>query len=153
MREIIFDTETTGLDFRLDRVIEIGAIELVNRFPTGRVFHEYIHPDGRDIHPDALAVHGISLDKLIGKPVFAGIADRFMEFIDGASLVAHNAEIQRPVPAQILLHRMYADRLHLRTEPVFAGARQPVCFGDYCVHGTHAIWRTGARQVLHSGRG
>ena len=91
MREIIFDTETTGLDFQLDRVIEIGAIELVNRFPTGRTFHEYIHPDGREIHPDALAIHGISLDSLIGKPVFGGVADRFMEFIDGASLVAHNA--------------------------------------------------------------
>ncbi|MCO5064190.1 MAG: DNA polymerase III subunit epsilon [Rhizobiaceae bacterium] len=91
MREIIFDTETTGLDFRLDRVIEIGAIELVNRFPTGRMFHEYIHPDGRDIHPEALAVHGISLESLTGKPIFGGIADRFMEFIDGAKLVAHNA--------------------------------------------------------------
>jgi DNA polymerase-3 subunit epsilon len=91
MREIIFDTETTGLDFRLDRVIEIGAIELVNRFPTGRVFHEYINPDGRDIHPDALAVHGIGLDRLLGKPVFAGVVASFMEFIDGAKLVAHNA--------------------------------------------------------------
>ncbi|RFC68487.1 MULTISPECIES: DNA polymerase III subunit epsilon [Mesorhizobium] len=91
MREIIFDTETTGLDFKLDRVIEIGAIELVNRFPSGRVFHEYIHPENRDIHPDALAVHGISMESLVGKPVFSGIADRFMEFIDGAKLVAHNA--------------------------------------------------------------
>ncbi|MBX3596573.1 MAG: DNA polymerase III subunit epsilon [Rhizobiaceae bacterium] len=91
MREIIFDTETTGLDFKLDRVIEIGAIEIVNRFPTGRVFHEYIHPDGREIHPDAEAVHGISLASLTGKPVFAAIADKFLEFIEGAKLVAHNA--------------------------------------------------------------
>jgi len=55
------------------------------------VFHEYIHPANRDIHPDALAVHGISIQSLLGKPVFSGIADRFMEFIDGAKLVAHNA--------------------------------------------------------------
>lgn len=91
MREIIFDTETTGLDFRLDRVIEIGAIEMINRFPTGKVFHEYIHPDGREIHPDALAVHGISMESLKGKPAFAGVADRFIEFIEDANLVAHNA--------------------------------------------------------------
>lgn len=91
MREIIFDTETTGLDFKLDRVIEIGAIELINRFPTGRVFHEYIHPGEREIHPEAQAIHGISLDSLLGKPVFGGVAEQFMEFIDGAKLVAHNA--------------------------------------------------------------
>jgi DNA polymerase-3 subunit epsilon len=91
MREIIFDTETTGLDNRADRVIELGAIELVNRFPTGRTFHEFINPQGRPVHPEALAVHGISDDQLVGKPVFAEIAGRFLEFIDGAMLVAHNA--------------------------------------------------------------
>jgi len=91
MREIVFDTETTGLDPRLDRVIELGGIELVNRFPTGRTFHEYINPEGREVHPDALAVHGISNSDLTGKPVFSQIAERFLEFIDGATLVAHNA--------------------------------------------------------------
>jgi DNA polymerase-3 subunit epsilon len=91
MREIIFDTETTGLDSKEDRVIEIGAIELINRFPTGRTFHHYIHPDGRPIHADAQAVHGISLADLAGKPVFSAIADEFMAFIDGAKLIAHNA--------------------------------------------------------------
>lgn len=91
MREIIFDTETTGLDAREDRVIEIGAVELVNRFPTGRTFHQYIHPDGRQIHPDAQAVHGISLDDLSGKPVFATVAADFIAFIEGAKLIAHNA--------------------------------------------------------------
>jgi len=91
MREIIFDTETTGLDSRLDRIIEIGGIELVNRFPTGRVFHHYIEPEGRQVHPDAAAVHGITNDALIGKPVFREIADEFAAFIDGAQLVAHNA--------------------------------------------------------------
>ncbi|MBN9068919.1 MAG: DNA polymerase III subunit epsilon, partial [Rhizobiales bacterium] len=60
MREIVFDTETTGLDSRADRVIEIGGVELVNRFPTGRNFHVLINPQGRKVHPEALAVHGIS---------------------------------------------------------------------------------------------
>jgi DNA polymerase-3 subunit epsilon len=91
MREIIFDTETTGLDNRADRIIELGAIELVNRFPTGRTFHEFINPQGRPVHPEALAVHGISDDQLVGKPAFPEIAGRFLEFIDGAMLVAHNA--------------------------------------------------------------
>ncbi|QPC89961.1 DNA polymerase III subunit epsilon [Mesorhizobium sp. INR15] len=91
MREIIFDTETTGLDSRDDRVIELGGVELVNRFPTGRTFHKYINPMGRAIHPDAQAVHGISAADLAGKPTFLEIADEFLAFIDGAKLVAHNA--------------------------------------------------------------
>ncbi len=91
MREIIFDTETTGLDNKADRIIELGAIELVNRFPTGRTFHHYINPQGRPVHPEALAVHGISDAQLVGKPVFAEIAAQFVAFIEGASLVAHNA--------------------------------------------------------------
>lgn len=91
MREIIFDTETTGLDSREDRVIELGGIELFNRFPTGRTFHKYINPQGRAIHPDAQAVHGISLADLADKPGFHEIAEEFLLFIDGARLVAHNA--------------------------------------------------------------
>src|SRR5690606_4114551 len=91
MREIIFDTETTGLDSRDDRIIEIGCVELVNRFPTGRTLHHYINAQGRSIHPDALAVHGISEAHLADKPIFEAIADEFLEFADGAKLVAHNA--------------------------------------------------------------
>ena len=91
MREIIFDTETTGLDKVADRVIEIGAVELVNRFSTGRTFHVYINPQGRDVHPDAQRVHGISNADLAGKPAFSEIAEEFCEFIEGAKLVAHNA--------------------------------------------------------------
>ena len=91
MREIIFDTETTGLDSREDRVIELGGIELDNRFPTGRVFHKYINPQGREIHPDAQAVHGISAADLIDQPGFHEIVEEFLGFIDGARLVAHNA--------------------------------------------------------------
>ncbi len=91
MREIIFDTETTGLDNRQDRVIEFGGIEMVNRFPTGRFLHFYINPQGRSVHPEALAVHGISDADLVGKPTFDGIVHELAEFIDGAMLVAHNA--------------------------------------------------------------
>ncbi|MER9233840.1 DNA polymerase III subunit epsilon [Mesorhizobium sp. M0622] len=91
MREIIFDTETTGLDTREDRVIELGGVELVNRFPTGRTFHKYINPQGRPIHHEAQAVHGISAADLIDKPTFMEIAEDFLAFIDGAKLVAHNA--------------------------------------------------------------
>lgn len=91
MREIIFDTETTGLDAREDRVIEIGGVEMINRFPTGRTFHKYINPQGRQIHPDAQAVHGISAQQLADKSNFTEIADEFVSFFDGARLVAHNA--------------------------------------------------------------
>lgn len=91
MREIIFDTETTGLDANEDRIIELGGVELFNRFPTGRSLHLLINPAGRAIHPDALAVHGIGMEQLQGKPFFAEIVDEFLAFIDGAKLVAHNA--------------------------------------------------------------
>lgn len=91
MREIIFDTETTGLERLEDRVIEIGGVEMVDRFLTGRTFHVFINPQGRQVHPDALAVHGISNEQLKDKPVFADIVDDFLEFFDGAKLVAHNA--------------------------------------------------------------
>lgn len=91
MREIIFDTETTGLDPNEDRIIEFGGIELVNRFPTGRNFHVYINPQGRQVHPEALAVHGITDASLVDKPVFAGILDDLLAFLEGAHLIAHNA--------------------------------------------------------------
>ena len=91
MREIVFDTETTGLDARDDRIIELGCIEMVNRFPTGRTFHHYIDPQGRQINAEAQAVHGISAADLVGKPAFHAIAEEFLAFIDGAKLVAHNA--------------------------------------------------------------
>jgi len=91
MREIIFDTETTGLDKNEDRIIEIGCVEMEKRFLTGRHFHVYINPDGRAVNPDALAVHGISDEQLADKPKFGAIAQDFLEFIEGAKLVAHNA--------------------------------------------------------------
>ena len=91
MREIVFDTETTGLDNQADRIIEIGCIELENQFPTGRSLHLFINPDGRKVHPDALAVHGITDAFLADKPVFAKVADDIAAFFDGARYVAHNA--------------------------------------------------------------
>lgn len=91
MREIVFDTETTGLEFKNDRVIEIGGVELLNHFPTGRTFHVYINPGDRKVHPDALAVHGITDDFLKDKPLFQDVVQDVMEFFEGARWVAHNA--------------------------------------------------------------
>jgi DNA polymerase III epsilon subunit len=91
MREIIFDTETTGLDSSSDRIIEIGAVELENRFVTGRNFHVYINPDGKEVHPEALAVHGISNEQLEDKPKFKDVVQDWFDFTAGAKLIAHNA--------------------------------------------------------------
>ncbi|KQT85550.1 DNA polymerase III subunit epsilon [Aurantimonas sp. Leaf443] len=91
MREIVFDTETTGLDFEADRVIEIGGLELWNHVPTGKVFHRYVRPVGRRVDPDAFRVHGISDDMLSDKPTFGEIVEEFEAFFGGARLVAHNA--------------------------------------------------------------
>lgn len=103
-REIVFDTETTGLDAaKGDRLIELGCIEIVNRIPTGREFHRYLNPD-RDVHPDAVAVHGLTRQFLQDKPRFPDVVEEFLEFIGDAPLVAHNgsfdlgfinAELQR----------------------------------------------------------
>ncbi len=91
MREIIFDIESTGLEPDADRIIEIGAVELDNRFPTGRTLHLLVNPQGRQVHPEALAVHGISNDMLADKPRFADVVEQWFQFTDGARLVAHNA--------------------------------------------------------------
>lgn len=92
MREIVFDTETTGLDpAKGDRVVEVGCIELLNGIPTGKTFHHYIDPE-RDMPDEAFRVHGITSAMLVGKPVFAEIAQAFVDFTEGAKLVAHNAE-------------------------------------------------------------
>jgi DNA polymerase-3 subunit epsilon len=91
MREIVFDTETTGLDpYQGHRLLEIGCIELVNRFPTGQTFHRYLNPE-RDVPAEALAVHGLSYDFLKSKPVFADIVADLLAFVGEAPLVAHNA--------------------------------------------------------------
>lgn len=92
MREIVFDTETTGLDpHNGDRVVEIGCLELVNRLPSGETFHVYLNPE-RDMPKEAENVHGLSAAFLADKPLFADIADAFLRFIGDAPLIAHNAD-------------------------------------------------------------
>src|SRR5690606_25238736 len=91
MRQIVLDTETTGLEWKKgNRVVEIGCVELVERRPTGRTYHQYIHPE-REFEPGAQEVTGLTLEFLADKPKFAAIADEFLAFIDGAELVIHNA--------------------------------------------------------------
>ena len=91
MRQIILDTETTGLEWKKgNRVVEIGCVELIERRPTGRTYHQYINPQ-REFEQGAAEVTGLSLEFLSDKPVFAAIADEFLAFIDGAELVIHNA--------------------------------------------------------------
>lgn len=91
MRQIVLDTETTGLSAEAgDRIIEIGCVELINRKLTGRHFHHYVNPE-RESHEDALKVHGISNEFLLDKPKFHEISQDFLEFIQDAELVIHNA--------------------------------------------------------------
>ena len=92
MREIILDTETTGLDpLKGDRLVEIAGVEVLNYIPTGETFHVYIDPQ-RDMPAEAFAVHGLSEEFLRGKPLFPDIIDDFMAFIGDSNLVIHNAE-------------------------------------------------------------
>lgn len=91
MRQIVLDTETTGIDIKQgNRILEIGCVELVNRKLTGRHYHQYINPQ-RESEQGALEVHGITSEFLADKPLFADIADAFLEFIGDAELVIHNA--------------------------------------------------------------
>src|SRR5665647_1206230 len=91
MREIVLDTETTGLDpLRGDRLVEIGCVEILNRMPTGQTFHRHINPE-RDMPAEAFAVHGLSSEFLSNKPLFAQVVDEFLEFIGDTPLVIHNA--------------------------------------------------------------
>ncbi|WP_257187582.1 MULTISPECIES: DNA polymerase III subunit epsilon [Bradyrhizobium] len=91
MREIVLDTETTGLDpLRGDRLVEIGCVEIFNRMPTGQTYHVYINPE-RDMPAEAFAVHGLSSEFLATKPLFHEVADDFLAFIGDAPLVIHNA--------------------------------------------------------------
>jgi DNA polymerase-3 subunit epsilon len=91
MREIVLDTETTGLDpLRGDRLVEIGCIELLNSIPSGQTFHRYLNPQ-RDMPAEAFAVHGLSAEYLADKPLFADIVDDFLAFLGDAPLIIHNA--------------------------------------------------------------
>jgi DNA polymerase-3 subunit epsilon len=91
MREIVLDTETTGLDpLRGDRLVEIGCVEIFNRMPTGQTFHRHLNPE-RDMPAEAFAVHGLSTEFLADKPLFGDVVEEFLEFIGEAPLVIHNA--------------------------------------------------------------
>ena len=91
MRQIVLDTETTGLDWKTgDRLIEIAGVEIIDRKLTGRHYHVYVNPQ-RDIDAGAVAVHGITLDFLADKPLFKDVADEFSAFVAGSELVIHNA--------------------------------------------------------------
>ena len=91
MREIVLDTETTGLDPRTgDKIVEIGAVELWNHLPTGKTFHKYLNPE-RNVPEEAQAVHGLTEDFLRDKPLFSQIVDDFLRFIKDSKLVIHNA--------------------------------------------------------------
>lgn len=92
LREIVLDTETTGLDPATgDRLVEIGCVELINLIPSGQTFHAYVDPE-RDVPEEAFRVHGLSTEFLKGKPKFAEVADDFLRFIGEDRLVIHNAE-------------------------------------------------------------
>jgi DNA polymerase-3 subunit epsilon len=91
VREIVLDTETTGLEpAEGHRIVEIGAVELVNHIPSGRTFHTHINPE-RDVPPEAAAVHGLTTAFLRDKPVFSAVVSDFVAFIEGAPLIIHNA--------------------------------------------------------------
>ncbi|WP_339861472.1 DNA polymerase III subunit epsilon [Paremcibacter congregatus] len=92
MREIVFDTETTGFDpFNGDRLVEIGCVEVENFLPTGNVYHQYVNPE-RDMPEGAFKIHGLSEEFLKGYPTFAEIYAEFVDFVGDANLVAHNAD-------------------------------------------------------------
>src|SRR5690348_5273054 len=114
MREIVLDTETTGLDpLRGDRLVEVGCIELVNRMPTGQTFHRYINPQ-REMAAEAFAVHGLSTEFLADKPLFHEVVEEFLTFIGDAPLVIHNAELDRlkqpPIPRDRLVDTLLLAR-------------------------------------------
>lgn len=90
-REIVFDTETTGFDYaKGDRLVEIGAVELINHMPTGVIYHQYINPE-RDVPEEVVKVHGLTYDYLKDFPTFEKIAQEWLDFVGDATLVAHNA--------------------------------------------------------------
>jgi DNA polymerase-3 subunit epsilon len=137
LREIVLDTETTGLDAANgDRLIELGCIEIVNRIPTGREFHRYLNPE-REVHPDAVAVHGLTNEFLKDKPRFADVVDEFLAFLADAPLVAHNAsfdlgfinaELER-IPRPALAASRVIDTLALarRRHPVGPNTLDALC--------------------------
>jgi len=130
MREIVFDTETTGLDpYQGDRLVEVGCVELINGFPTGNHFHAYLNPQ-RDMPEAAFNVHGLSIEFLKDKPLFADVVEEFLAFVADAPLIAHNAmfdlgfinaELERckkaPVPRERLVDTLLLARRRFPAGP------------------------------------
>src|SRR6185437_3783779 len=139
MREIVLDTETTGLDpAQGHRLVEVGCVELLNRIPTGATFHHYLNPE-RDMPAEAFAIHGLSAEFLRDKPRFVEIADEFLAFIGDAPLVIHNAgfdhgflcaELKRVERALIARERL-VDTLMLARRKLAAG---PYNLDALCKH-------------------
>ena len=122
MREIVLDTETTGLDpLRGDRLVEIGCVEMFNRMPTGQTFHRYINPE-RDMPAEAFAVHGLSSEFLADKPLFAEVVEEFLEFI---------ARCAAGHPQRVVRHQLH----QCRARPHQAAADLARAAGRYAVAG------------------
>lgn len=146
MREIVLDTETTGLDpLRGDRLVEIGCVEIFNRMPTGQSYHVYINPE-RDMPAEAFAVHGLSSEFLSTKPLFADIVEDFIAFIGDAPLVIHNAsfdigfinaELDRakrpPIPRERLVDTLLLAR---RKHPGVSNRLDDLC-SRYSIDNSH----------------
>src|SRR5689334_24296874 len=146
MREIVVDTETTGLDpLRGDRLVEIGCVELFNHMPTGQTFHRYINPE-RDMSQEAYAVHGLSTEFLADKPLFAAVAEEFLAFVGDAPLIIHNAsfdasfinaELERvgrsPLPRERLVDTLLLAR---RKHPGVSNRLDDLC-SRYAIDNSH----------------
>jgi DNA polymerase III subunit epsilon len=146
MREIVLDTETTGLDpLRGDRLVEIGCVEIFNRMPTGQTFHRYINPQ-RDVPKEAFDVHGLSAEFLADKPVFSAVADEFLAFVGDAPLVIHNAsfdigfinaELEKvtrsPIPRERLVDTLLLAR---RKHPGVSNRLDDLC-SRYAIDNSH----------------
>src|SRR6201981_4154210 len=146
MREIVLDTETTGLDpLRGDRLVEVGCIELFNRMPTGQTFHGYMNPE-REMAAEAFAVHGLSTEFLADKPFFHEVVEEFLAFIGDAPLVIHtasfdisfiNAEVDRikrpPIPRERLVDTLLLAR---RKHPGVSNRLDDLC-SRYAIDNSH----------------
>jgi DNA polymerase-3 subunit epsilon len=146
MREIVLDTETTGLDpLRGDRLVELGCIELINRMPTGQTFHRYMNPE-REMAAEAFAVHGLSTQFLSDKPFFHEVVEEFLAFIGDAPLVIHNAsfdisfinaELDRikrpPIPRERLVDTLLLAR---RKHPGVSNRLDDLC-SRYAIDNSH----------------
>jgi DNA polymerase III subunit epsilon len=146
MREIVLDTETTGLDpLRGHRLVEVGCVELINRMPTGQTFHRYMNPE-REMAAEAFAVHGLSTEFLADKPFFHEVVEEFLAFIGDAPLVIHNAsfdisfinaELDRikrpPIPRERLVDTLLLAR---RKHPGVSNRLDDLC-SRYAIDNSH----------------